>query len=199
MEPVKQSDLKGLVDRGNLELSLICNSIKIGTLCGDLDSEHRVHKFNEYLNNPLAKEEERHMWRPETTPPFKILDATKDPIYSIPLHHLETDIEFLFHEIQVPDIISRLETGECRFCNSKGVYQQYEASFVVSFLFFTFLPIRHSDCYFDVLCPLCIGLDYAEMCFYERCSCLRTEKIMPDEEYYNRVKKRFKELGYALL
>ncbi|CZS86147.1 unnamed protein product [Fusarium graminearum] len=136
---------------------------------------------------------------PKQPPPFKILDATKDPIYSIPLHHLETDIEFLFHEIQVPDIISRLETGECRFCNSKGVYQQYEASFVVSFLFFTFLPIRHSDCYFDVLCPLCIGLDYAEMCFYERCSCLRTEKIMPDEEYYNRVKKRFKELGYALL
>ncbi|KAK6703646.1 hypothetical protein SNK04_013576 [Fusarium graminearum] len=69
MKPVKQSDLKGLVDRGNPEPSLICNSIKIGTLCGDLDSEHRVHEFNEYLNNPLAKEEERHMWRPETTPP----------------------------------------------------------------------------------------------------------------------------------
>ncbi|PCD24463.1 hypothetical protein FGRA07_11123 [Fusarium graminearum] len=87
-------------DDSNPEPSLICNSIKIGTLCGDLDSEHRVHEFNEYLNNPLAKEEERHMWRPETTPPFKILDATKDPIYSIPLHHSETDIEFLFHEIQ---------------------------------------------------------------------------------------------------
>ena len=49
-------------------------------------------------------------------PFFRITKTARENAYSIPVSHLRFQGYFLFHNIEVPDIIARLENGNCSLC-----------------------------------------------------------------------------------
>jgi hypothetical protein len=94
--------------------------------------------------------------------PFDIPE-TADPetTIKIPSSTFESTIKVLFWDITVPDVIARVEGGWCRLCGGgrshcpgclRGMRDEVEG----------FAYVSSTDCSYLMLCPLCVGPEWAE-------------------------------------
>ncbi|KAM0229036.1 hypothetical protein ACHAPO_010316 [Fusarium lateritium] len=186
------------IDGGEAEPVLICNVLENWRRCGTIRHGWDVGIYENYLNNPshVLTEEEKRV-RPNQRPPFQVSSVAKDPMYAISLSYIETRFEFLFHDIKVPDVISCLEYGDCRFCYNRthSVKRPKQDDDIATFCGEI---SHHPDCEINIICPLCIGVDYASTSISTACYCVDDDDRLPHEEHCMYFNNRFRELGYVV-
>ena len=161
-----------------------------------IDNEDEIRAVEEYLAFPNQDDKrdpfiQHHLdlssTRPQPLSRFFTITVTSahDAIF-LP--------DCVFHEIEVPDLIGRLQEYECHVCEFRdghticpgctgGVAQRYGA---------------FMGCGVDLACPLCLGLNF----MLEDKSLLQADywEGLPEEEERarsDRFESRLKELGYG--
>jgi hypothetical protein len=147
-------------------------------------------------------------------PFFKITKTGVKNAYWIPVSHLRFQGDFLFHNIEVPDIIARLENGFCNFCMDSRSLDIYMHDVRKKASFFCGQVLSHEKCGHDAICPLCLGEEYAYEylhVMYGKCEDMYSDEEVEEEEeeedteeekmametFRKRLQKRYQELGYG--
>ncbi|KAJ4135034.1 hypothetical protein NW768_004645, partial [Fusarium equiseti] len=128
--------------------------------------------------------------------PFKISTAVlPGKSVTIPISHLDFESPFLYRKLEVPDVITWIHYGDCELCG--GENREFCAGCNGKRILnnFTYVGRSSGDCGIRMLCPLCIGVEYA----------VKSISYDPDYEsdeeeqraYYKWVWNRKRELSYA--
>ncbi|KAF5649494.1 cuticle-degrading protease [Fusarium tjaetaba] len=196
-----------------IEPTLICNVLEEWKDCGELESGDHVEVYEKCLKDPSYEiDPEKDRVEKDIEPFFKITKTALENAYRIPVSHLRFQGDFLFHNIEVPDIIARLEYGFCNLCingRSLDIYL-YDARDRASF--FCGAVLSHGSCGHDAICPLCLGYEYADEyldVMYGKCADRYSdeeeeeeeedteEEKMAKERFKKRLQKRYQDLGYG--
>ncbi|KAF4442243.1 hypothetical protein F53441_11805 [Fusarium austroafricanum] len=190
-------------DGSETKPALTCNLLQEWRRCGRIwDGTERYH-YERCLNNPsydpLTGDR---TYNPEEDfkRPFEISKTPKEDTFSIPVSHLDFENKILFRNIYVADMIAWLEGGECYLCGGDnrvhcagcGDGPRVMESFTSSY---------RTCCSIRMLCPLCIGTEYAEASVqendrYDELTEKEREEDEESKEYEEWVNERFRELGY---
>ncbi|KAF4442242.1 phenylacrylic acid decarboxylase [Fusarium austroafricanum] len=192
-EPVYAIETTSPTDACGSEPQLVCNVLEewgayFGKIGGSVDD------YEKLLEDP-ACEIEGGKYAPKL--PFQVSKSATGNTISVPISHLEFEGKFLFHKLEVADIISKLEGGYCDLCDCNRDFdgglrwKRDEVSFFTGALY------GHEECCDDIICPLCIGREYADAYVDQRCENVDPEDKMPDDEYRAWMNERRKELGYG--
>ncbi|KAF5592107.1 hypothetical protein FPCIR_5798 [Fusarium pseudocircinatum] len=144
-------------------------------------------------------------------PFFTITKTVQGNAYSIPLSHLGFKGDFLFDNIEVPDMIARCENGDCSLCGGDRYLDSTRPTRREEALMFCNETEFHRQCYcHGVVCPLCIGGEYADAYLEILKSRCRNGDRDDDEEEEetedeksekkrtrNWIRERYRELGYG--
>ncbi|KAF4462704.1 hypothetical protein FALBO_10493 [Fusarium albosuccineum] len=174
------------VEQNGTESALCCRFLKGWNPCGEIENGWSMWIYEKYLQGPLQQLEDAR--------PFELPDANA-AVVMIPINMLTPDQKFLFHEIEVPDMISRVEKGACGLCwngrwHCPGCGGGRE-------IMQDFTSIEHSPgCGYHMFCPLCIGVYYAQESLCQEVEDWAEDELMSDEEYGAWQMKRLAELGY---
>ncbi|KAK7409162.1 hypothetical protein QQX98_008655 [Neonectria punicea] len=187
-----KSHIYTLVQPQSLEQSnggpttLLCAEIPEWNRCGDLEDPTVVWYYGYYLTNPYGSPEgggDR---------PFRLPDD-ESAVFRIPTAALDKKI--LFEKVTVPDVIAWAEQGVCdfcgggrRFCCGCGGGRQIAEEWT--------LAEHVGDCAIRMLCPLCMGVAFAEYSILMQQDLERDCEDMTEEEYDAWEVSRFAELGY---
>jgi hypothetical protein len=167
--------------------TLICAEVPEWDTCGLLEDPTIVWNYEYYLARP-------HTCRPDVGDrPFNLPDD-KAPVYRIPTAAL--DKKMLFERLTVADVIAWVDQGECHLCNEARSFCtccRYGIEVAEEWTSATHL----GDCWITMLCPLCIGVGFAEDSISMQQELLRSSNLdMTEDEYEEWVNERFTELGY---
>ncbi|KAF4967942.1 hypothetical protein FSARC_4595 [Fusarium sarcochroum] len=172
---------------------LVCKALESWSTCGDIKMGDYFNAYQDYLRYP-------HKVQDNHDRPFQLPEC-QDGAISIPINSLRSDKKFLFHNVDVADMIAWGEDGACSLCGSgrefcagcRGVGDILEE--------FVYLP-SSADCSVRVLCPLCIGRTFAEASLEVQAfddGWAQDEEIAQWEEEYDAwVGERMIQLGYEL-
>ncbi|EWY95213.1 hypothetical protein FOYG_04323 [Fusarium oxysporum NRRL 32931] len=125
------------------EPTLICNVPEEWKECEELTNGDLVNVYEKCLKDPA------------------ITKTARGNAYSIPVSHLRFQGYFLFHNIEVPDIIARLENGNCSLCLGDQFLDIYLYNTRENANFFCGAVLSQGNCGHDDICPLCLGAEYA--------------------------------------
>ncbi|KAF4948911.1 hypothetical protein FGADI_9195 [Fusarium gaditjirri] len=157
--------------------TLICNVLEDWKECEELKSGDHVNVYEKCLKDPAYKiDPETDGVEEDLEPFFTITKTAREDAFTIPVSHLSFQRDFLFQDIEVPDIIARLERQ-----------------------LFLWEVLAHGNCGHDALCPLCVGEEYANeyLCvLYGKCEDRWSddeEEEEEDTEEEKMAKKRFRE------
>ncbi|KAF5611574.1 uncharacterized protein FSUBG_2011 [Fusarium subglutinans] len=196
-----------------IEPTLICNVLDQIKECSELGDGGHVDLFEKCLKDPsyeAVTEEERERLDNEPFPFFRITKSARENAFSIPVSHLRFQEDFLFHNVEVPDIIARLENGNCRLCMGNRDLDIYLYDPREEASFFCGGVLSHEHCGHGAICPLCLGEEYAYeylKVMYGKCEDLYSDEELEEEEdteeekmakgkFRERLYKRYQELGY---
>lgn len=172
--------------------TLICAAIPKWNRCGSLTEANLVYEYEYYLARPHGCSEDG------SERPFSLPSDEASPImFRIPTAALDKKI--LFERLTVPDVIAWPERGQCHLCHGgrsfcagcrggKEIDEEWTS------------VARLGDCSIDLLCPLCIGANFAEYSVSMQqeliSDCNKEEMEEKEKNYNNWAKRRFAELGY---
>ncbi|KAF5251274.1 hypothetical protein FANTH_3566 [Fusarium anthophilum] len=200
----------GSMDASGTESALVCNVLEEWTKCGDLTGGNRVNAYEKCLHDPFYKLDPEKDETDENEKYYFIITKTVEKnSYSIPVSHLRLKGDFLFRNIEVPDIIARLEDGDCHLCWGQRSLDINRADNCEDASFFCGGVLCHRWCYHETICGLCIGGDYASDhldIMFAKCEGAHSddeeeeedteEEKMEKKNFRKRLKRRFQELGY---
>ncbi|KAK7427757.1 hypothetical protein QQZ08_005695 [Neonectria magnoliae] len=166
--------------------TLLCAEIPEWNTCGNLEDPHLVWYYEHYLTNPYSCPEgggDR---------PFRLPD-NESAVFRIPTAALDKKI--LFEKLAIPDVIAWTEQGVCDFCgggrtfcagcrDGKQIAEEWTSA------------SHLGDCAIRMLCPLCMGADFAEDSISMQQELLKDRPEMSEDEYDAWENRRFAELGY---
>ncbi|KAI8716326.1 hypothetical protein NCS52_00925800 [Fusarium sp. LHS14.1] len=171
--------------------TIVCTAIPSWNPCACLKNASAVRAYESYLDRPGDG--------PDENRPFRLpqdLTEDEDWTWKVPATALSQEKMILCGELIVPDVIALVEDGKCytcvqgrSICPGRGFgYQIAEG--------FGFYQVS-GDSSYSLLCPLCIGLEYAaeDLCLTDERN-KGEEGCLTDEEYADWVQSRFRELGY---
>ncbi|KPM35584.1 hypothetical protein AK830_g10980 [Neonectria ditissima] len=174
---------------------LICDEIKPKLRYGYARSGSDVEIWEYCLETPDCVSEYS-----EKRQLFDLPEASdSNPKIKIPASTFESKIRTLFASVTVPDVISRIENGSCGLCDESGLlcggcrdgrraYERFMSS------------TRYTpDCVAKFLCPLCIGVEWAEESLRQcgdEYGGFDEDSMMSAKEYRAWRKRRYRELGY---
>ncbi|QPC72467.1 hypothetical protein HYE68_003219 [Fusarium pseudograminearum] len=185
------------IDHDNLEPAVIFNRIDTWWGFGDIRNGFDLSYYNDWLLNPSYEPvEEKKKRRPEYYP-FPDFSKTVLPGQSvtIPVSNLEFNDDFLVHGLEVPEMIAFCERGECHLCDGRRKFCARCPDGKAVMEKFTRIHPSRVSCGTQMLCPLCIGVEYAMKSVCETAGWFDGER-MSDEEYQEWSGKRLKRLGY---
>lgn len=195
------------------ESSLVCNVLEEWTKCGDLTDGNMINAYDRCLHKPYYKLDPEKDWIDKGEKYyFVITETVQEDSYSIPVSHLRFKGDFLFRKIGVPDMIARCEDGECSLCGGDRYLDSARPTNREEALMFCNETEFHRQCYWHgVVCPLCIGGEYADAyleILKSRCrNCDYDDDDEEEEETEeeraeknrtrNWIRERYQELGYG--
>ncbi|KAF5687286.1 hypothetical protein FCIRC_2415 [Fusarium circinatum] len=152
------------MDGSGTESALVCNVLEEWTKCGDLTDGNRINAYEKCLHDPSYKLDPEKDWIDEKEKYYFIITKTvKKNSYSIPVSHLRLKGDFLFRNIEVPDMIARCEGGECSLCGGERyIYSGRPAEYEEFLMFCNGVEFHRRYYWHGVICPLCIGGEYAD-------------------------------------
>ncbi|KAF4986292.1 hypothetical protein FDECE_16025 [Fusarium decemcellulare] len=174
------------VEQNGTESVLSCRFLDGWDPCGQIEKGRSIKVYEKYLKKPLQQLGDAR--------PFDLPDSNADGVM-IPINLLTPDQEFLFHRIKVPDMIARLEEGECGLCGDGRWHCPGCRDGREILENFTSI-VRSPGCGYHMFCPLCIGVKYAEESLSQVGEGWAKDEPMSDEEYEAWQMRRFAELGY---
>ncbi|KAF5001514.1 hypothetical protein FGRMN_985 [Fusarium graminum] len=198
---------------GREQLALICNEVKEWRACGQLMSGTVIDVYEKYLNEPSYIPTEReveevpyyydwstrslspNMIKDNAECPFVVTNNAEDNAMRIPISHLKFEIKFLFRSIEVQDMISFLEGGDCHLCDGSRWVDYYHRSNKEELETYCGTVACHTRCQHDVFCPLCMGRHNADQSIELSCD-RHGEPELTDEEFDEWADERLRELGY---
>lgn len=193
LEWAKLWSLHALVQPQGLEdgstNTLICAAIPEWNACGQLEYGWEVENYEYYLDQPGDG--------PDDDRPFPLPQTLeKVSTYKVPITALNQDDRMLCGDLTVPDVIAWAEDGECCLCGEGryicagcGSGPKITEDFSLNWV--------SGNCYYKLLCPLCIGVDDTREGLWQTDSDNEGEEgFFTEEEYSNWITSRFKELGY---
>jgi len=196
-----------------IEPTLICNVLGEWKECGELGGGDHVEVYEKCLKDPSYEiNPEKDRVEKDMEPFFRITKTVQENAYWIPVSHLRFQGDFLFQNIEVPDIIARLEDGYCRLCMGGRSLDIYMSDTRTEASFFCGAVLSHKDCGHDAICPLCLGEQYAYEylhVMYSKCEERYSDEEVEEEEedteeekmakerFGKRLHKRYQELGYG--
>lgn len=169
--------------------TLICAAIPEWNQCGSLTELNLVYDYEYYLARPHSCPQDGGE-RPFSLPS----DEETAVMFRIPTAALDKTI--LFERLTVPDVIAWSEQGECHLCHGgrsfcagcrdgKEVAEEWTS------------VARTGDCSISMLCPLCIGADFAGDSISMQQALMSDSDTEEMEDEYNAwANRRFAELGY---
>ncbi|KAL9570337.1 hypothetical protein ACKAV7_005543 [Fusarium commune] len=193
------------------EPTLICNVLEEWKECGELTNGDLVNVYEKCLKDPAYEiNPENDRVEENLEPFFTITKAAREDAFTIPVSHLRFQGDFLFHDIEVPDMIARLENGMCSLCINSCSVDIYLYDSRENASFFCGAVLSHGNCCHDAICPLCLGADYAYEyldVMYGKCEDRWSddeeeeeedteEEKMAKERFRKRLRERYRELGY---
>ncbi|KAJ4015264.1 hypothetical protein NW752_006717 [Fusarium irregulare] len=192
--PVDMSSVQ--INGKESEPALVCNILEKWSRFGRIKDGGDVACYEVWLKKPLQKFKKRNEEEEIPENPFQISTTVlPDKSITIPVSDLDFELPFLHRRIKAPDVISWVEGGACGLCRGG------ERNFCVGcrdgrevLEKWTSLEGRGMDCGTRMVCPLCIGKYYAETSARETSDYYAE---MPDGEYEEFRKDRYRELGYA--
>ncbi|KAF4437249.1 Cuticle-degrading protease [Fusarium acutatum] len=194
-----------------IETTLICNVLEERKECGELRGGDHVGVYEKCLKDPSYEiDPENDRVEEDMEPFFRITKTALENAYWIPVSHLRFQGDFLFHNIEVPDIIARLENGYCHLCMGDRSLDIYMRDTQTEANFFCGGVVSHENCGHDAICPLCLGEEYAYEylhVMYRKCEDRYSddeeeeegdteEEKIAKEKFRKRLEKRYQELGY---
>ncbi|KAG5750266.1 hypothetical protein H9Q70_007085 [Fusarium xylarioides] len=196
-----------------IEPTLICNVLEEWKECGELGGGDHVEVYEKCLKDPSYEiDPEKDRVEEDMEPFFRITKIALENAYWIPVSHLRFQGDFLFHNIEVPDIIARLENGYCNLCMDSRSLDIYMYDTRENASFFCGAVLSHENCGHDAICPLCLGREYAYEylnVMYGKCEDRYSDEEVEEEEedteeekmakerFRKRLQKRYQELGYG--
>lgn len=169
--------------------TLICTGVPKWKRCGSLTNFNLVWNYEYYLARPHGCPQGGGD-RPFILPG----DEATVVVFRIPTTALEKKI--LFERLTVPDVISWAEQGECYLCDGARIFcAGCRDGMEVAERWTSAANI--GDCSVRMLCPLCMGVDFAEGSISMQ-QALRWESDTEEMEdkYDAWANRRFAELGY---
>ncbi|KAF5530390.1 hypothetical protein FPHYL_14086 [Fusarium phyllophilum] len=193
-----------------IEPTLICNVLEEWKKCGQLRDGCHVRVYEKCLKDPSYEiDPQKDRVKEDMEPFFRITKTVRENAYWILVSHLRFQEDFLFHNIEVPDIIARLEDGDCHLCWGDRSLDLCRPDTCEDASFFCGGTLCHRWCYHDTLCGLCLGADYASDhldIMFEKCEGAHSddeeveedteEEKMEKKRFRLRLKRRYQELGY---
>ncbi|SCV45759.1 uncharacterized protein FFB14_08843 [Fusarium fujikuroi] len=196
-----------------IEPILICNVLEERKECGKLRGGDHVEAYKKCPKDPSYEiNPEKDRVEEDMEPFFRITKTVQENAYWIPVSHLRLQGDFLFQNIEVPDIIARLEDGYCRLCMGDRSLDIYMSDTREEASFFCGAVVSHENCGHDAICPLCLGEEYAYEylhVMYKKCEERYSDEEVEEEEedteeekvvkarFRKRLHKRYQELGYG--
>jgi hypothetical protein len=173
---------------------LSCAKITEWTQCGLLKTKDAADQYREYLDCPGEGD--------DPIRPFVLPDTSNsDSLIKIKESLLGPGNEILFSDLDVYDVLSWIEDGNCYLCEDERWMNIHEDEGGYRFFGYTLPPPidswqRNADP--SMGCPLCIGLGSRPRYYGPRTpqNDEDDEELERVETYDQRVKERFEELGY---
>lgn len=169
--------------------TLLCAGVPEWNQCGSLTDVNLVCDYEDYLARPHGCPQgggER---------PFSLpSDEATAFMFRIPTAALDKKI--LFERLTVPDVIARVEQGECHLCDGARIFcagcrdgREVAENWTSA--------TRVGDCSIRMLCPLCMGTEFASDSISMQ-QALKWESATEEmeDEYDAWANSRFAELGY---
>ncbi|KAF5543906.1 hypothetical protein FMEXI_6840 [Fusarium mexicanum] len=191
-----------------IEPTLICNVLDERKGCTELRDGYDVWLFEKCLRDPSFTDI-RGRQDKEPFPFLRITKSARENAFSISVSHLRFQEDFLFHNIKVPDIIARLEDGDCHLCGGDRSLDLCRSDNRENASLFYAGVLSHRWCHHSTICGLCIGADYASDhldIMFGKCEGAHSddeeeeedteEEKMEKKSFRKRLKRRFQELGY---
>lgn len=193
------------------EPTLICNALEEWKECGELTNGDLVNVYEKCLTDPAYEiDPEKNRVEEDMEPFFRITETARENAYSIPVSHPCFQGYFLFHNIEVPDIIARLENGNCSLCLGDQSLDIYLYNTRENASLFCGAVLSQDNCGHDAICPLCLGAEYANEyldVMYGKCEDRWSDDEEEEEEdtqeekmakarFRKRLRERYGELGY---
>ncbi|KAF5675149.1 cuticle-degrading protease [Fusarium denticulatum] len=192
-----------------IEPTLICNVLDERKGCKELRDGYGVWLFEKCLRDPSFKDV-RGRQDKKRFPFLRITKSARENTFSIPVSHLRFQEDFLFHKIEVPDIIARLEDGDCHLCGGDRSLDLCRSDDRANAGFYYEGVFSHRWCYHSTICALCLGRDYARdhlNIMFGKCMGAHSdneeeeedteEEKMEKNSFRKRLNRRYQELGYA--
>ncbi|KAJ3543816.1 hypothetical protein NM208_g3369 [Fusarium decemcellulare] len=167
------------------QVFLICKEVTEWNACGQLDDRSAIYNYKRLLRKPYESSDEER--------PFKLPNEDARTI-KISINALGWGREALYVDIDVADMISRMEHGACDFCNrdriiftgskkaQEGFWEEYNSSGILS----------------HILCPVCVGPYFANPCLTSWLHKTSKPSIrMTAREFEERIVERLQDLGYG--
>ncbi|KAF4494032.1 hypothetical protein FAGAP_9837 [Fusarium agapanthi] len=204
----------GSTNGSGAESALVCNVLEQWKKGGNLTGGNRINGYNRLLHDPSYKlDPENDDIGENEEYYFTITKTVQENSYSIPVSHLRHKGDFLFRSIEVPDMIARFEDGKCSLCGGDRYIYSGRPSRYEEILMFCNEVEFHRRCYWHgVVCPLCIGDEYADTYLETLNSSCRNYDYDADEEEEEEeteqeklkkestrewLRERYRELGYG--
>ncbi|KAF5622976.1 hypothetical protein F52700_10288 [Fusarium sp. NRRL 52700] len=202
----------GSTNGSGTESALVCNVLEKWNKCGNLTGGNRIYGYNSLLLDPSYKldPDNDDIGRDEESY-FTITKTVQENSYSIPVSHLRHKGDFLFRNIEVPDMIARCENRECSLCGGyRYVYSSRPHRYDKILMFCNEVEFHRRCSWHGVVCPLCIGDEYADT-YLEilNSNCRNYDYDDDDEEEETEqetlekestrewLRERYRELGYG--
>ncbi|RSL76627.1 hypothetical protein CEP51_009798 [Fusarium floridanum] len=185
--------VQSLVEHGAKRV-LSCAKITEWNRCGLLKTEDAADEYRKYLRCPGEGDDPK---RPFVLPDTKNLDS----LIKIEESLLGPENEILFTELEVYDVLSWIEDGDCSFCECARWMDMYGEDGGYRFSGYTLpYPTDRWERYLDPTmgCPLCIGLGPRPLYYGPRTpqNDRDDEELEMVQRYDYEVRERFEELGY---
>jgi hypothetical protein len=126
----------------------------------------------------------------------KILPPNDGTFYFFLDPNRPEESHFLYYEIDIPDVISRIEGGECKCCwTTRFICPCYDHGEIAGGLSANF-GLYSNSCV-DITCPVCMGVDFSQMHWFDLVRKIPREELEDVEnQRFNRICGRLRELGY---
>ncbi|RSL40768.1 hypothetical protein CEP54_016027 [Fusarium duplospermum] len=187
------AQVRSLEEHG-AERILSCAKITEWNRCGILKTENAADEYREYLRCPGEGDDPK---RPFVLPDTK----NSDSLIKIRESLLGPVDKVLFSDLQVYDVLSWIEDGDCYFCGDDRWIDMYGEDGGYRFFGYT-IPYPTDSWEWHrgrtMGCPLCIGLGPRPLYYGPRTpqNDRDDEELERAEGYDYEVRERFEELGY---
>ncbi|CAG7559908.1 unnamed protein product [Fusarium equiseti] len=175
--PIQMSSVQ--INGEEPEPALVCNIVEQRAHFGRIKNGVELECYETWLDRPLTEYEEEEDDNEEDDydeDDFETYKVPKNPFtisttvlpgksVTIPISDLNFESPFLYRKLGVPDVISWIHHGDCKLCGSRDRHFCAGCGGCRVLNKFDYGDRHGGDCALRMLCPLCIGVEYAQRSF----------------------------------